>query len=219
MKFKCLILDHDDTSVESTPFIHYPAHQEVMRQLRPNRESVKLEEWFLKNFSPGIMEYMTGELGFTEEEIKEEYRIWREFTEKSIPPFFPGYLDVLREYKMKGGIITVVSHSEEDLIRRDYIHAGAEDLPELVFGWDFDASKRKPNPYPVNEILSHYALVPADALILDDLKPAVEMSRSTSVPIAAAGWGHCIPQIRDYMERNCQYYLSSVEEFRTLLFS
>ena len=219
MKFKCLILDHDDTSVESTPFIHYPAHQEVMRQLRPGRPSVDLDEWFLKNFSPGIMEYMTDELGFSSDEIKEEYRIWRGFTEKRIPPFFPGYLDTLREFKRNGGIITVVSHSEEDLIRRDYRHAGAQDLPELVFGWDFDAGKRKPHPYPVMQILKHFSLNPSEALILDDLKPAVEMSRSTNVPIAAAGWGHSIPQIKEYMEQHCLYYLKSVKEFRTLLFS
>ena len=33
--FKCLILDHDDTAVASTPAIHYPAHLEAMRVLRP----------------------------------------------------------------------------------------------------------------------------------------------------------------------------------------
>ncbi|MDC7233419.1 MAG: HAD hydrolase-like protein [Spirochaetales bacterium] len=219
MKFKCLILDHDDTSVQSTPHIHYPAHIEVMRQLRPGHPPVSLDQWFLKNFSPGIMEYMTGELGFSKEEVAEEYRIWREFTSSHIPPFFPGYLEILKEYKEKGGIITVVSHSDEDLIRRDYHHAEAGELPELVFGWDFDAEKRKPNPWPVLEILKHYNLKPEEALILDDLKPAVEMSRRSSVPIAAAGWGHSIPEIRNYMQKHCRYYLESVEDFRTLLLS
>ena len=219
MKFKCLILDHDDTSVDSTPHIHYPAHLEVMRQLRPGIQPAGLDEWLLKNFSPGIMEYMTGELGFSEDEIREEYRIWREFTTRRIPPFFPGYLETLWEYKRRGGIITVVSHSEVDLIRRDYSHAGAAELPELVFGWDFDPEKRKPSPYPVFEILKHYGLRPEEALILDDLKPAVEMSRRSSVPIAGAGWGHSIPEIRSYMQTNCSWYLKSVDEFRSLLLS
>lgn len=219
MKYRCLILDHDDTSVQSTPHIHYPAHIEVMRQLRPGHAPATLNGWLLKNFSPGIMEYMTGELGFSKDEVKEEYRIWRDFTTQHIPPFFPGYLEILREYKDRGGIITVVSHSEEDLIRRDYKHADAEDLPELVFGWDFDSEKRKPNPYPVLEILRHYKLKPEEALILDDLKPAVEMSRRSSVAIAAAGWGHDIPEIREYMKKHCSYYLETVEEFRKLLLS
>jgi len=219
VKYKCLILDHDDTSVDSTACIHYPAHLEVMRKLRPGLPSVSLDEWFLKNFSPGIMEYMTGELGFSSDEIQEEYKIWRSFTETRIPPFFSGYLDVLQEFNDRGGIITVVSHSEADLIRRDYGHAGAGHLPSMIFGWDFDEEKRKPHPYPVLEILKNYSLNPDEALILDDLKPAVEMSRRSRVPIAAAGWGHSIPAIRDYMEQNCNYYLSTVEEFRNLLFS
>lgn len=219
MKYKCLILDHDDTSVQSTPHIHYPAHLEVMKQLRPGSRPASLDEWFLKNFSPGIMEYMTGELGFSNEEIKEEYRIWREYSSRHIPPFFPGYLEILLEFKNRGGIITVVSHSEEDLIRRDYKFAEAADIPGLVFGWDFDSEKRKPNPYPVLEILKHYKLQPEEALILDDLKPAVEMSLKTSVPIAAAGWGHNIPRIREYMKKHCTYYLETVEELRTLLLS
>lgn len=219
MKYKCLILDHDDTSVQSTPHIHYPAHIEVMRQLRPGQKPVTLDDWFLKNFSPGIMEYMSGELGFSDEEIKEEYRIWREYSSQQIPPFFPGFLDILREYKDRGGIITVVSHSEEDLIRRDYKQAKAEELPELVFGWDFDSEKRKPSPYPVLKILKHYNLQGREALILDDLKPAVEMSRRSSVPIAGAGWGHNIPIIRKYMKTHCHYFLETVEDFRTLLIS
>ncbi len=219
MKYSCLILDHDDTSVQSTPEIHYPAHLEVMRQLRPGSRPVNLETWFLKNFSPGIMSYMTEELGFSEQEIQTEYQIWRSFTQERTPSFFPGFLEILREFKKRGGIITVVSHSEEDLIRRDYKAAGAEDIPGLVYGWDFDESKRKPHPYPVHQILKHYGLSPEDTLILDDLKPAVEMSKRSGVPIAGAGWGHQIPEIRSYMTQHCQEYFTTVDEFRDYLFS
>ncbi len=190
-----------------------------MKLLRPGVAPVSLETWFLKNFSPGIMEYMTGELGFSPEEIRKEYEIWRSFTQERIPAFFPEFLETLREYKSRGGIITVVSHSEEDLIRRDYRAAGAEDLPEMVFGWDFDPAKRKPHPYPVQRILENYGLSPGQALILDDLKPAVEMSRTSGVAIAAAGWGHQIREIRSYMEKSCQNYFSSVAEFRDFLLS
>jgi len=219
MKYRCLILDHDDTSVQSTPEIHYPAHLEVMRQLRPDHRPASLNEWLIKNFSPGIMAYMTEELGFSDEEIDEEYRIWREHTEKRIPSFFPGFLEVLEDFKSRGGIITVVSHSEEDLIRRDYAASGAAHLPELVFGWDMNEEKRKPHPYPVEQILSAYGLNRQEALIVDDLKPAVEMSLRSGVPIAGAGWGHSIPVIQDYMEKNCLAYFRSIQEFRAFLFS
>lgn len=217
MTYRCLILDHDDTAVRSTPEIHYPAHLEVMRQLRPDSPPASLEEWLLKNFSPGIMAYMTEELGFSSEEVDLEYKIWREHTEKQIPSFFPGFLETLEEFRSRGGIITVVSHSEADLIRRDYEAAGAGHLPQAVYGWEFDESKRKPHPWPVEQILSRYGLSPREALILDDLKPAVEMSRRSGVPIAAAGWGYDIPPIRRYMEEHCLAYFSAVEEFRRFL--
>ena len=189
MNYKCLILDHDDTMVESTPHIHYPAHIEVMKALRPGKQAANLEQWFLKNFSPGIMEYMKKDLAFSDEEIREEYRIWREYSESRIPPFFPGLLEIMDDFKKAGGIITVVSHSDEDRIRRDYSHAGYGHLPGLVFGWDFDEKKRKPHPYPVLRILEHYGLQPSEALILDDLKPAVEMSLSKRRPHCRRGMG------------------------------
>jgi phosphoglycolate phosphatase-like HAD superfamily hydrolase len=219
MRYRCLILDHDDTSVRSTPEIHYPAHLEVMRQLRPDWEPATLEEWLIKNFSPGIMSYMTEELGFSEEEVDMEYRIWRTHTEKVVPSFFPGFLEILKDFKSEGGIITVVSHSEEDLIRRDYAQADAPHLPELIFGWDKEKEKRKPSPYPVQQILAAYKLSPEEALIVDDLKPAVEMSRQSGVAIAGAGWGHDIPLIREYMKANCEAYFDTIEEFRTFLFA
>ncbi|KPJ84175.1 MAG: hypothetical protein AMS17_16545, partial [Spirochaetes bacterium DG_61] len=93
MQFKCLILDHDDTAVNSTAEIHYPAHLEVMRVLRPHLVPVSLDEWFLKNFNPGIMEYLIEELGFSEAEVQIEYRIWREHTTRTIPHFFPDILN------------------------------------------------------------------------------------------------------------------------------
>ncbi len=64
MKYKCIILDHDDTAVDSTADIHYPAHLETMRVLRPDDDIISLDQWLLKNFHPGIMNYMKNELNF-----------------------------------------------------------------------------------------------------------------------------------------------------------
>ncbi len=113
-------LDHDDTSVNSTPVIHFKAHMEIMEKMRPDYPVPDLEEWFLKNFDPGIMEYLKGELRFNQREIEEEYKIWRKYTSGIIPEFFPGLIEILAEYKKKGGRVVVVSHSEADLIKRDY---------------------------------------------------------------------------------------------------
>ena len=67
LPYQCLILDHDDTAVNSTALIHYPSHVESMRRLRPQTAAIDLNGWFLKNFEPGIMSYLQEELGFIPE--------------------------------------------------------------------------------------------------------------------------------------------------------
>lgn len=223
LRYKCLILDHDDTAVDSTREVHYPAHLEALRVMRPHLKPIALEEWFLKNFDPGIMTYLTEELAMTEAELETEYRIWRKYNESRTPSFFPGFREMLLEYRRRGGIITVVSHSESDIIEKHYRlngrSGGEEDLvPDLIFGWVNDEEQRKPHPYPVERILEAFNLERAEALVVDDLKPGVTMSQVTGVPVAAAGWGHRIPVIREYMEKHCLAYFESVAELADFIF-
>jgi len=216
LRYKCLILDHDDTAVNSTAVIHYPAHLEVMRVLRPDSHPINLDGWFLKNFHPGIMAYLTEELKLNKQEIQKEYQIWREFTTKRIPEFYPGFIEALSEYKKRGGLIAVISHSEKDLIERDYRSYNQKKplLPDIIFGWDYNEKKRKPSPFPVKEILKTYNLKAKDALIIDDLKPGILMAQATGVPVAAAGWSHSIQKIRDFMKKNSLIYLKTIKDFR-----
>ena len=220
MRYRCLILDHDDTAVNSTATIHYPAHVRAMEVLRPAHRPIDLEGWFLKNFDPGIMEYLKGELGMSDEELGVEYRIWREFNARTRADFFPGFLEILREFRSRGGCITVVSHSEADLILQDYRRDDSDGavLPELVFGWDAAEERRKPSPWPVQEILRSLSLVPSEVLVVDDLKPGVLMARAAGVQVAGAGWCHRIEAIRAYMRGHCDTYLDTLEELAALLF-
>ncbi len=215
MKYSCLILDHDDTAVDSTAKIHYPAHVEIMKQLRPELEPVKLEGWFRKNFHPGIMDFLKGELAFNEEELQEELKIWRDFTARKTPHFYPGFLEIIQAFRRSGGIVAVVSHSEKDIIEKHYESAfnGKHFLPDIIYGWSNNAEERKPSPFPVQQILEKYKLSVEEVLVVDDLKPGVDMARASGVPIAAAGWAHQIPEIKDFMQKNCDIYLSTVEEF------
>ncbi len=219
LKYHCLILDHDDTAVNSTAEIHYPAHLEIMRQLRPSVEPVSLEGWFQKNFHPGIMEYLINELDFTQHEIETEYKIWRDFTLKLIPHFYPGFIDFLHEYRSKGGIVAVVSHSEVEVIQKHYSINGKPQVftPDIIFGWTYDEKKRKPNPYPVSQILSKFDLEKDDVLVVDDLKPGVLMGKAAGVSVVGAGWAHQIPEIASYMKENCLVYLESVEKLREFI--
>ena len=212
MKIKCLILDHDDTSVSSTAEIHYPAHVETIKQMRPELEPVSLDTWFRKNFEPGVMEYFTDELGFTEDEIKREYEIWRAFNENANPHFFEGIPELIIEFRNRGGIIAVVSHSEADNIERHYSVNGGGAQPDIIFGWDYDPQKRKPSVWPVDQIIKRWGFSREEMLMVDDLKPGLEMSKRSGIRIAGAGWGQHVPEIEAHMRKHCDYYFKSVSE-------
>lgn len=218
LRFSCLLLDHDDTVVESTAAVHYPAYLEIMRTMRPDQQPLTLNGWWEVNFHPGISSYLRDALRMTAEELKDEYAVWRSYSTRIVPPFFPGMRAFLSEYKDAGGRIAVISHSEEENIRRDYReNVGPEAEPDLVFGWDRPESLRKPSPHPVYETLRALGVPRERALIVDDLKPAVLMARAGGVAIAAAGWAHNIPRIRRFMETRCDAYLRSVEELRSFV--
>ena len=220
LRYRCILIDHDDTAVDSTSAVHYPAHLEALRVLRPNRVPPTVEQWLLWNFDPGIMAYLVDELAMTREELDVEFRIWRSFTSDRTPPFFPGFLDLLSDVRKAGGLVVVVSYSERDIIERHYRAASDPPfLPDLIFGWDHDESRRKPNPWPVQEALRLLDCAAAEALIVDDLKPGILLSQASGVAFAAAGWAHRVPQIESYMRANASVYCESVETLRKHLFS
>lgn len=210
-----MIIDHDDTAVDGTTRVHYPAHLRAMEVLRPGIPPVDLDTWFRKNFDPGIMAFLVDELALTPEEMRVEHEIWREFTSRDTPHFYDGFLAALAAYREAGGKIAVVSHSEEHVIRAHYGGAGNGHgvLPDLVFGWDLGADKRKPSPYPVHETVRRLGLEPRDVLVVDDLKPGIDMAIAAGVDAAAAGWSHHIPEIRAFMKRTCVAYFETVREF------
>ncbi len=215
MRYRCLIVDHDDTAVDGTRKVHYPAHLRAMEILRPGEAVVDLETWFAKNFDPGIAAFLYDELALTEEEMVVEHRVWREFTAREVPEFYTGFLDALHAYQQRGGLIVVASHSEEPVIRAHYRAAsdGRPVVPDLVFGWELGPERRKPNPWPVEETLSRLRLDRRDVLVVDDLKPGVDMALAAGVDAAAAFWSHDIPAIREFMRRACVATFDTVAEF------
>jgi phosphoglycolate phosphatase/pyrophosphatase PpaX len=215
MRYPCLIIDHDDTAVDSTRRVHHPAHVRTMELLRPHQQAVDLDTWFAKNFDPGIMPYLVDELGMAEDELAVEFRVWREFTARLVPQFYPGFIHALAAYQEQGGAIVVASHSEEHVIRSHYQAAGdgRPVVPDLVFGWELGPEKRKPEPFPVLETLRQLQLDRSDVLVVDDLKPGVDMACAAGVDVAAACWSHDIPAIREFMQRTCVATFATVDEF------
>ena len=213
LAYRCLVLDHDDTVADSTRAIHYPAYLAFMRELRPLAEPLSFAGWMRKNFYPGIMPFLTDEVGLDELELEREYEIWRSFSVANDPPFFDGILQFLSDYRGAGGIVAVVSHSEAEIITRNYrVASNGRFEPDAVYGWELPAERRKPSSWPVLDVVRRYDLEPKAVLVVDDLKPGVDMARSAGVAVAGAGWGYDIPEIEERMRSECDYYFSRVVE-------
>lgn len=218
MKYKCLVLDHDDTVVDSSASIHYPSFVEYLKVARPHlADKYTLEEYFEKNFEPGILELFTEEIGLSEEELAEEEQFWREYVKNHIPNAYPGISEIIAEFKARGGIVAVDSHSLTENILRDYKKNNLPE-PDIIYGWDIPKEMRKPAPGTLFDLMKKYNLKPEEILVVDDLKPGYDMARAAGVDIAAAAWAHNVKGIAEFMQANCEYFCKSVEDLRKVIF-
>ena len=215
MKYRCLVFDHDDTVVNSTATIHHPCFEAYLQRYYPGR-SCTLEDYFIKNFSPGFVPMCREEYGMSDEDLAQEGLFWREWVKDHIPAAYPGIREIMERQRAEGGLLCVISHSYEDNIRRDYAANGLP-APDLVFGWEQPLERRKPYPWPLEEILRRYALSPSELLMIDDLKPGYDMATACGVDFAAVGWANDIPAIERFMRQNCQNYFKTVAELAAFL--
>ena len=125
--------------------------------------------------------------------------------------------EIIADFKAAGGIVAVDSHSYQEYIERDYRHNNLTE-PDIIYSWDLPKEQRKPSPYTLFDLMKRYDLAPSEIVVVDDLKPGYEMARGAGVDFAAAGWAYDIPEIEDYMRKNCDFYLKTVDELRKILF-
>lgn len=218
LKYPCLVLDHDDTVVQSEATVNYPFFCYILDKFRPGAK-ITLREYTEGCFHLGFAQMCRQRYQFTDQELLDEYRGWQDYVRKHIPAPFPGIDRIIRRQKAEGGRICVVSHSCNESITRDYsAHFGV--FPDAIYGWDLPEEKRKPNPFPLSDIMRRYNLAPAQLLVVDDMRPAYEMASSLYVPIAFAGWSHSdCPELKDEMTRICDFSFDSPTELYHFLFS
>lgn len=217
LKYPCLVLDHDDTVVQSEATVNYPFFCYILDQFRPGAR-IPLQEYTHGCFHLGFADMCRKWYGFTEQEIEDEYHGWQEYITHHIPAPFPGIERIIRRQKAEGGSICVVSHSCIQNITRDYsAHFGI--LPDDIYGWDLPEALRKPSTYPLEQIMAKYGLSPQQLLVVDDMKPAWEMASKAGVPIAFAAWGRKdYPEIMAEMTRLCAYSFDSPGALERFLF-
>lgn len=217
LKFPCLVLDHDDTVVQTEKTLGYPYFCYILDQFRPG-QTISFHDYVHDCHELGFSEMCRKRWQFTQEEQKEEYRGWMEYVMTHIPEVFSGIGDVIRRQKEAGGLVCVVSHSSQKNITRDYAHH-FDITPDAIYGWDLPEDQRKPNPYPLLDIMERYQLSPKDILVVDDMKLAWKMAHPLGVPIAFAAWGkEEFPELSNEMRRLCDFTFESPEKLEEFLF-
>ena len=217
LKYPCLVLDHDDTVVQSELTVNFPYFLLTLDNFRPGA-TISAEEYADGCYRMGFANMCRQRFSFTEQEILEEYMGWKEYIKTHIPDPFPGIGDVIRKQKALGGKVCVVSHSCNENITRDYSRNFGI-LPDDIFGWDLPEELRKPNDYALKVIMETYGFSPQELLVVDDMKLAYTMAKKQQVPIAFAAWGrkNC-PAICEEMRRICDFSFDTPQEFGNFLF-
>ncbi len=217
LKYKCLVLDHDDTVVQSESTVNYPYFAQILSVFRPGT-SITLEQYMQGCFRFGFPEMCRRLYGFTQQELADEYRGWQAYILDHIPAPFPGIGRIIARQKAEGGILAVVSHSSASNITRDYrTHFGI--LPDAIYGWELPEHQRKPNAYPLRCLMEKYDLAPEDILVVDDMKPAWQMARAVGAPMVFAAWGRQdFPELLDAMREICDASFDSPAELEAYLF-
>jgi len=114
--------------------------------------------------------------------------------------------------------VAVISHSEAGVIEGHYRSAADPPfVPDLIFGWEREAEKRKPSTWPVREALRRFECPPDAALVVDDLKPGLVMARAAGVDFAAAGWSHRVAEIQEYMKAHAAAYCATIDDLRMMI--
>ncbi len=217
LKYPCLVLDHDDTVVQSEATIAYPCFVQTLSRIRPG-VALTLEEYY-RNCSAMDFSDMCRKLyGFTDEELYQEYLDWKAYVKNHIPDPFPGIQRIIERQRAEGGLICVSSHSSEENISRDYLHHFGL-LPDKIYGCDLPEAQRKPSPFALRDIMESYHLSPTDLLVVDDLAPACQMAHAAGVKMAFAAWSKtAYPDLVEQMSKDCDFIFDTTEKLEKFLF-
>ncbi len=218
LKFPCLVLDHDETVVQTEQNMGYPFFCEILNEFRPG-SFISLRDYVYDCYYIGFVDMCKNRFSFTAEELKTEHDAWKEYIRNHIPDPYPGIREIIQKQKELGGLICVVSHSETETILRDYkTHFGI--VPDAIYGFDLPSEKRKPSTYPLLDIMEKFHLNPDDLLIVDDANLACQMAEPVGVKVAFPAWSKLEDEsITREMTALCDYTFQTPKELEQFLFS
>ena len=217
LKYKCLVLDHDDTVVQTEKTIGYPYFRDYVERIRPGM-TLSFAEYVHDCNNMVFADMCRARWNMTEEELSEEYLGWKDYSRKNIPEVCPGIGDVIRRQKEMGGLVCVSSLSTSEIIERDFLHHFGC-LPDAIYDYDLPVHQRKPNTYALTDLLERFQLKPQDILMVDDMKLGWQMAKAVGADTAFAGWSKTdFPALMEEMQGICDYSFHCAKDLEKFLF-
>ena len=217
LKYPCLVLDHDDTVVQTEKAIGYPYFREYIERIRPGK-TLTFEEYVQACNNMIFADMCRIRWQFTEEELQDEYLGWKAYSRMHTPPIFPGMDRIIRRQKELGGIVCVASLSTKEIIERDFLHHVGF-LPDAIYDNDLPAEKRKPSIYALNDIMTRFNLTKKDILVIDDMRLGWTMAQQAGIATAFAGWSKAeFPELAKEMTQLCDFAFLNTNELYSFLF-
>lgn len=217
LKYKCLVLDHDDTVVQTEKTIGYPYFRDYVERIRPGM-TLSFAEYVHDCNNMVFADMCRARWNMTEEELSEEYLGWKDYSRKNIPEVCPGIGDVIRRQKEMGGLVCVSSLSTSEIIERDFLHHFGF-LPDAIYDYDLPSHQRKPNTYALTDLLERFQLKPQDILMVDDMKLGWQMAKAVGADTAFAGWSKTdFPALMEEMQGICDYSFHCAKDLEKFLF-
>lgn len=217
LKYPCLVLDHDDTVVQTERTIGYPYFRDFIERIRPGK-TLSFPEYVGDCNNMVFADMCREKWKFTEAELMEEYLGWKAYSRVHTPEVCKGIGRILKRQKELGGMVFVASLSTREIIERDFLHHFGF-LPDAIYDYDLPAEQRKPNPFALTDIMEKYGFRPEQMLMVDDMKLGWHMARQIGVPTAFAGWSKAdFPELTEEMRRICDFSFDSTEELEKFLF-
>lgn len=216
-RFKCLVLDHDDTVVQTEKTIGYPYFRDYIERIRPGM-TLSFPEYVRSCNNTIFADMCREKWQFTDQELMEEYTGWKAYSRVNIPAVCPGIGNVIRRQKELGGLICVSSLSTREIIERDFMHHFGL-LPDAIYDYDLPPEQRKPASYALTDIMDKFHLLPEEMLMLDDMKLGILMAKDAGVPTAFAGWSkRDFPELVAEMQSLCDHAFDHAAELEAFLF-
>lgn len=187
LKKKCLILDHDDTLMDSQETVHYPIFLETLKIMRPHVTLPTFGEFVTRSNEFGFEGYIRKVYGFSEAEVETEINFWREQVPLRQAEIFSDVARVVADFVNLGGILVVYSYSDSSMILSDY-QRHFDFIPHDIIGFDNDLSFRKPARVPLLTMMAKFNLTPNECILVDDMPLLIETAQRTNIDMVGANW-------------------------------